>query len=217
MYRCQEINGHPFSASVGSIVLDANNPNSVTYVFVTVLTDASISSLSAQYNINMAAASCTKLSSTQWRCPGNGVLLYTSSCSTCMTFIRLHWVHDAAPVLARFSSPYYGADKAQLAAPQECDSIRSALQGVQVIGQGGYTGPDQMLLGSSANDSLTATPGSDCILGGGGNDTLRGEAGNDILIGGPGDDQIDGGPGYDICYGGPGVDTFSNCEVIVQD
>jgi hypothetical protein len=213
VYRCQEINGHPFSASVDSFVLDANNPNRVTYVFVTVPTDTSISSLRARYGPSLPDWPCTQLSSTRWRC--TGTYLYTRNCSPCMTFIQLLYVHDAAPILVRIS--LYGADKAQLAAPQECNSIRSALQGLQVIGEGGYTGPAQLLLGSSARDSLTATPGSDCILGGGGNDTLRGEAGDDVLIGGPGDDQIDGGPGYDICYGGPGVDTFSDCEVIVQD
>lgn len=53
----------------------------------------------------------------------------------------------------------------------------------------GGTG-DDILIGSSANDTLNGGPGNDILRGGGGNDTLIGGDGIDILQGGAGSDHF---------------------------
>ncbi len=66
-----------------------------------------------------------------------------------------------------------------------------------------YTGSD----GSTANDLLLGTSGSD---------SLNANDGNDCVVGGSGDDTLDGGAGTDVCIGGDGTDSFSNCETQID-
>jgi len=94
-----------------------------------------------------------------------------------------------------YSQPIYLED----VAPIECAGII-------------FIGKNQLVLGTSGNDTLDGSNGSDCIVGGGGNDTLTGKQGNDVLIGGDGDDRFYGGQGQDVCYGCIGVEYFSSCE-----
>jgi Ca2+-binding RTX toxin-like protein len=81
--------------------------------------------------------------------------------------------------------------------PAACNSLN--LINV-IIGSGNFQGDNSnnLILGSSQNDSINGRQGNDCIIGGGG------------------DDFIDGRNGYDICLGGGGNDTFSRCEEIIQ-
>ncbi|MES3001991.1 MAG: calcium-binding protein [Pseudomonadota bacterium] len=64
-------------------------------------------------------------------------------------------------------------------------------------------GTDQLFsieaaIGSSFNDTLTATDVSTPLYGRGGDDILTGGAGNDTLVGGSGADTISGGAGVDV-------------------
>jgi Ca2+-binding RTX toxin-like protein len=45
---------------------------------------------------------------------------------------------------------------------------------------------------------LNGDNGDDVLIGSSGNDTIRGGAGDDVLIGGPGTDTLDGAPGNDV-------------------
>jgi Ca2+-binding RTX toxin-like protein len=66
------------------------------------------------------------------------------------------------------------------------------------------------LLGTSANDTISAGETPSTIGGKGGNDTLYGSGGNDVIIGGPGNDNLFGGTGNDLYRfaRGDGVDTI---------
>ena len=55
----------------------------------------------------------------------------------------------------------------------------------------------ERFFGSSYDDTMLGTEGSDYLAGGAGNDTIRGRGGDDLLIGGPGADVLDGGGGTD--------------------
>jgi Ca2+-binding RTX toxin-like protein len=57
---------------------------------------------------------------------------------------------------------------------------------------------------------------NDLVLGSSGSDALNGNEGNDCIVGGSGDDTLDGGDGMDICIGGDGTDNFSNCETQID-
>jgi RTX toxins and related Ca2+-binding proteins len=88
-------------------------------------------------------------------------------------------------------------------APKECSGIHLG-------------GKNQLIFGTTGNDTLYGSNGDDCLVGGGGNDNLNGGQGNDVLIGGDGDDTLNGGQGTDTCYGGCGNDAFISCETIVD-
>ena len=68
-----------------------------------------------------------------------------------------------------------------------------------VVGSGHVNGTNsnELIIGSSGNDSIDGKNGDDCILGGGGND------------------DINGGNGYNVCIGGPGSNTYAKCDVII--
>jgi len=57
---------------------------------------------------------------------------------------------------------------------------------------------------------------NDLVLGTSASNTLNGNDGDDCLVGGNGDDTLDGGAGADVCIGGEGTDSFSNCETQVD-
>jgi len=102
----------------------------------------------------------------------------------------------------------------------EKDNIKSDIEIVI-----GGTANDS-ITGSSANDELRGGQGVDTILGGGGDDTLVGDSGNDILNGEAGNDIFDDGDvdaliaggaelkgaGGDVMNGGTGVDTVTYTE-----
>lgn len=104
-------------------------------------------------------------------------------------------------------------------APPECDSIRSGLQLIIECDQEFCSGSNanELMLGTSLNQTIDGKNGDDCIVGGGGNDTLYGNNGNDVLVGGPGSDTLDGGKrpkDIDICVDDSGSTTFIDCEII---
>ena len=65
-----------------------------------------------------------------------------------------------------------------------------------------------LISGTTQDDTLTGTDGTDVLLGGNGDDTLDGGDGNDLLLAGNGDDTLDGGDGSDLLSGGNGDDTL---------
>jgi Ca2+-binding RTX toxin-like protein len=60
----------------------------------------------------------------------------------------------------------------------------------------------EMVVGSSAADSLTGNAANNLLFGGAGNDTLLGLAGRDMLFGGSGIDTVNGGDDDDVIVGG---------------
>lgn len=71
----------------------------------------------------------------------------------------------------------------------------------------GTTG-DDTLNGLTGNDSLHGDAGNDTLIGGPGDDVLDGASGNDTLLGGDSFDDMDGGTGNDTLRGGGGVDQL---------
>lgn len=57
------------------------------------------------------------------------------------------------------------------------------------------------IVGTPADDHMTATPGDDVIVALGGDDTVLGRGGDDIICGGDGVDELRGGPGDDELHG----------------
>lgn len=78
---------------------------------------------------------------------------------------------------------------------------------------------DDIITGSSADETLEGNDGDDIIDGGAGSDSIFGDGGDDILDGGEGDDYLDGGAGTDLGDGGAGDGdictqvTATNCEL----
>jgi Ca2+-binding RTX toxin-like protein len=59
----------------------------------------------------------------------------------------------------------------------------------------------------------TGSSGNDLLIGTAGTETLKGGQGNDCIVAGSGDDTLDGGAGHDVCIGGSGKKKFTSCEV----
>lgn len=70
------------------------------------------------------------------------------------------------------------------------------------------TETDDIIHGSTGNDTLQGYGGDDTLYGHEGNDNLLGGTGVDKLYGDAGDDTLDGGSGDDIIDGGLGNDTY---------
>jgi Ca2+-binding RTX toxin-like protein len=98
------------------------------------------------------------------------------------------------------------------------------VSGLLVVGSSAGAGSRMCLgrtatiVGTSGNDVIYGTNGSDVIVGGrgvdqvhglGGDDFICGEGGRDILTGGSGDDQLLGGGAGDGIFGGSGDDFLS--------
>ena len=60
-----------------------------------------------------------------------------------------------------------------------------------------FIAPPALLVGGPGNDILAGTSSNDTIDAGGGNDTLQGNGGDDLLIGGLGSDTFHGNDGHD--------------------
>ncbi len=72
----------------------------------------------------------------------------------------------------------------------------------------GLSGSDT-LNGGAGNDRLYGGQDNDLLSGSLGNDRVYGGLGNDTLLGGAGNDQLFGGAGQDVLTGGSGRDTFT--------
>lgn len=102
-------------------------------------------------------------------------------------------------------------------APDECNSISSAITAIVVCSGGNCDGSNanELILGTTGDDTIDGKNGLDCIVGGDGNDQMNGGNDDDVLVGGNGDDGLDGGPkkDNDICYGGSGANLFNECDL----
>jgi Ca2+-binding RTX toxin-like protein len=83
---------------------------------------------------------------------------------------------------------------AQALAPSQCAGM--GLTAIVTTLNGG--GARELVLGTSAAETLDGRGDRDCLVGGGGNDILN------------------GGGGTDVCLGGAGIDTFVSCETQIQ-
>ncbi|HEX9324916.1 MAG TPA: calcium-binding protein, partial [Reyranella sp.] len=81
---------------------------------------------------------------------------------------------------------------------------------VSVAAGGSYSGGagDDVIFGSSGNETLSGGAGNDGLFGLAGNDLLRGGQDNDVLQGGSGDDVLRAGTGQDLLDGGAGSDQI---------
>ena len=77
-----------------------------------------------------------------------------------------------------------------------------------VTGLTGTTG-DDVIIGTSGNDTINGLGGADVICGGDGDDTINGGAGPDMIFGEAGDDDINGAKGDDVISGGNGADRVA--------
>jgi len=75
-------------------------------------------------------------------------------------------------------------------------------------GVGGFDNHDDIVLGYSGEDTISAGLGNDLVYGGTQNDVISGGAGADILFGDAGGDLVQGNSGEDIITGGSGEDTL---------
>ncbi|WP_372896126.1 PKD domain-containing protein, partial [Stieleria sp.] len=96
-------------------------------------------------------------------------------------------------------------------------SENSSSDGFQYIGGGSHANEGDTVIGSAADDTITATnveggDGDDTIRGSGTGGTLHGGAGNDTIYGGDGNQTLIGGPGEDSLDGGPGEDSLLGGE-----
>jgi Ca2+-binding RTX toxin-like protein len=101
--------------------------------------------------------------------------------------------------------------------PPECNalnltSVSFVTPGVPFVSNGNS---NDLIIGTSGADDISAGKGADCVVGGGGDDIINGNQGNDVLLGGPGNDDLDGGPGTNTCSGGSGTNTFKRCDTIL--
>jgi Ca2+-binding RTX toxin-like protein len=75
----------------------------------------------------------------------------------------------------------------------------------------GFRGND-VIRGGAGHDRIRSGGGADTVWGGRGGDVVSGGIGNDWLSGDRGADALYGESGTDTCNGGAGVDTTSGCE-----
>ena len=71
------------------------------------------------------------------------------------------------------------------------------------------TSLDDVILGTTGNDSITAMGGNDTICGLAGDDIIFAGRGTDWVDAGAGIDTVDGGNDDDIIFGGTGIDTLN--------
>ena len=106
-----------------------------------------------------------------------------------------------------------------LPAPGTLASMGAGTLSTLVAGEGGslgegdrLSGDIEVLVGGSADDTLTGNDGPNLISGAGGNDTIGGSGGNDSVSGGAGNDALSGGPGVDTIDGGEGTNVCDRNE-----
>jgi Ca2+-binding RTX toxin-like protein len=93
----------------------------------------------------------------------------------------------------------------------EIDTVRSTvafglaenIEHLSLIGSGNING-----IGNRLNNIITGTTGQNSLFGDSGDDRLMGNAGNDTLSGGVGGDRLDGSVGNDVLFGGSSGDRF---------
>ena len=111
-------------------------------------------------------------------------------------------------VPASYASESNHTVSAQDLAPPECANM--GLVNIISLSEGeSPKNTNNLILGTSGNDTINGKKGNDCIIGGGGNDEIYGKRGDDVILGGDGDDIIVGGRDNDTCYGNDGNDTLT--------
>ncbi len=98
---------------------------------------------------------------------------------------------------------FYTSSNAQIETLQFADGLSADLTKL-IIGALGATTAGQ----NNVDDLIVGSTGNETLQGLSGNDVLSGGAGNDNLQGGDGDDVLEGGAGADALNGGAGVDTI---------
>ncbi len=118
-------------------------------------------------------------------------------------------ISDSAPVLLSSAA----IEVTQEAGPTEGDDLLlgttqndtiNALGGDDTVN--GLTG-DDLIIGGRGNDNIKGSGGDDRLRGNGGDDTLKGGGGDDNIKGNGGDDSIKGNGGADVIKAGGGADT----------
>jgi Ca2+-binding RTX toxin-like protein len=94
---------------------------------------------------------------------------------------------------------HYGNDLEEMRFTAGSSYLGYALSSSDYLLQDSNTGTNsnEILAGSSGNDTLNGGGGSDLLFGNAGDDTLNVTSGNNLLVGGIGDDTLSGGSGND--------------------
>ena len=87
-------------------------------------------------------------------------------------------------------------------------TVTVTINGEGVPGPTGFTGGDDVVIGSDGPDVFAGRPGDDWISGGAGDDVITGGSGDDTIFGDAGDDELRGNSGADEVYGGDGDDQI---------
>ena len=92
-------------------------------------------------------------------------------------------------------------------------TLRTNVEALLLTGSSAINGTDNtlnnLLIGNSGINTLTAGTGNDVLQGGAGNDILKDTAGNNLLDGGAGTDTLTGNTGKELFIGGAGNDTIT--------
>lgn len=86
-----------------------------------------------------------------------------------------------------------------------CDNVYVT---VRLLDGDSPTAGDDVILGTSASETIDALAGDDRVCSLGNDDTILGGAGDDYIAAGGGNDQVDGGGGADRILGGSGDDDL---------
>ncbi len=107
---------------------------------------------------------------------------------------------DAPPTCAgQLATVYVNASNLIVGGPDNGNAYLGTLNG---------TGGDDVIVGTSGNDTINAANGDDLVCADAGNDTVNGDTGDDTVYGGDGKDSLNGDDGNDTLYGENGKDTI---------
>ena len=114
---------------------------------------------------------------------------------------------DAGPKIVISEAGAFIETYSSFQIPDQSIDLNLALMGSKAIRGTGNSG-NNLMIGSSADNTMQGKDGDDDLIGRGGHDTIFGGKGEDYLFGNNGHDKITGGPGRDLIHGGNGDDII---------
>jgi Ca2+-binding RTX toxin-like protein len=116
-----------------------------------------------------------------------------------LTILNVEILNTNGGTVTGSATQFEGFDTIRFSAAQPFTAVSLALSAAGTVDLADeLLGRRALFAGTSGNDTITTSNGSDQIDGGTGDDILTGNAGNDTLIGGLGDDVLSGGDGTDF-------------------
>jgi Ca2+-binding RTX toxin-like protein/Tol biopolymer transport system component len=116
-----------------------------------------------------------------------------------LTILNVEILNTNGGTVTGSAAQFEGFDTIRFSVAQPFTAVSLALAAAGTVDLfDELTGRRALFAGTSGNDVITTSNGSDQINGGAGDDVLTGNAGVDTLIGGLGDDILNGGDGGDF-------------------